>query len=204
MVKKVLIKIVSGISIAIVILAMVVIIMGTIAIRQGKLMNAFGYSYSIVASPSMEPAIKTGAIIISKHVDFEDLEVNDVVIYRSEKFNRYIVHRVIRKVDGELEMKGDNNSSIDEEYVNPDNYYGKVIFSGFAFLGKVILQSQSLILGIIVLLFALYLVIEVKDLGSIIKTAKKEKEQERIYHEAREKMRTELIKEIEEELNKTD
>jgi len=176
--------------------------MGTVSIRKGKLMNAFGYSYSIVASPSMEPAIKTGAIIISKHLAFEDVEIGDIIIYWSAKYNRYIVHRVVNQIDGKLEMKGDNNTAIDEEYVTENNYYGTVVFIGLAFIGIIILKSQSLILGVIVLLFALYLFIEIKDLRSIIKANRKEKEQEEQYQKAREKMREELLKEFEEELKK--
>lgn len=200
--KKIILRTISGICIVIVIMAMVLIVMGTVSIRKGKLMNAFGYSYSIVASPSMEPAIKTGAIIISKHLAFEDVEIGDIIIYWSAKYNRYIVHRVVNQIDGKLEMKGDNNTAIDEEYVTENNYYGTVVFIGLAFIGIIILKSQSLILGVIVLLFALYLFIEIKDLRSIIKANRKEKEQEEQYQKAREKMREELLKEFEEELNK--
>ncbi|HOE78124.1 MAG TPA: signal peptidase I [Bacilli bacterium] len=200
--KKIILRTISGICIVIVIMAMVLIVMGTVSIRKGKLMNAFGYSYSIVASPSMEPAIKTGAIIISKHLAFEDVEIGDIIIYWSAKYNRYIVHRVVNQIDGKLEMKGDNNTAIDEEYVTENNYYGTVVFIGLAFIGIIILKSQSLILGVIVLLFALYLFIEIKDLRSIIKANRKEKEQEEQYQKAREKMREELLKEFEEELKK--
>ncbi|OQB60317.1 MAG: Signal peptidase I W [Tenericutes bacterium ADurb.Bin140] len=202
MMKKIILRTISGICIVIVIMAMVLIVMGTVSIRKGKLMNAFGYSYSIVASPSMEPAIKTGAIIISKHLAFEDVEIGDIIIYWSAKYNRYIVHRVVNQIDGKLEMKGDNNTAIDEEYVTENNYYGTVVFIGLAFIGIIILKSQSLILGVIVLLFALYLFIEIKDLRSIIKANRKEKEQEEQYQKAREKMREELLKEFEEELKK--
>ena len=202
MTKKIILRTISGICIVIVIMAMVLIVMGTVSIRKGKLMNAFGYSYSIVASPSMEPAIKTGAIIISKHSAFEDVEIGDIIIYWSAKYNRYIVHRVVNQIDGKLEMKGDNNTAIDEEYVTENNYYGTVVFIGLAFIGIIILKSQSLILGVIVLLFALYLFIEIKDLRSIIKANRKEKEQEEQYQKAREKMREELLKEFEEELKK--
>ncbi|HON64527.1 MAG TPA: signal peptidase I [Bacilli bacterium] len=202
MTKKIILRTISGICIVIVIMAMVLIVMGTVSIRKGKLMNAFGYSYSIVASPSMEPAIKTGAIIISKHLAFEDVEIGDIIIYWSAKYNRYIVHRVVNQIDGKLEMKGDNNTAIDEEYVTENNYYGTVVFIGLAFIGIIILKSQSLILGVIVLLFALYLFIEIKDLRSIIKANRKEKEQEEQYQKAREKMREELLKEFEEELKK--
>lgn len=200
--KKIILRTISGICIVIVIMAMVLIVMGTVSIRKGKLMNAFGYSYSIVASPSMEPAIKTGAIIISKHLAFEDVEIGDIIIYWSAKYNRYIVHRVVNQIDGKLEMKGDNNTAIDEEYVTENNYYGTVVFIGLAFIGIIILKSQILILGVIVLLFALYLFIEIKDLRSIIKANRKEKEQEEQYQKAREKMREELLKEFEEELKK--
>lgn len=202
MTKKIILRTISGICIVIVIMAMVLIVMGTVSIRKGKLMNAFGYSYSIVASPSMEPAIKTGAIIISKHLAFEDVEIGDIIIYWSAKYNRYIVHRVVNQIDGKLEMKGDNNTAIDEEYVTENNYYGTVVFIGLAFIGIIILKSQSLILGVIVLLFALYLFIEIKDLRSIIKANRKEKEQEEQYQKAREKMREELLKEFEEEFKK--
>ena len=77
-----------------------------------------------------------------------------------------------------------------------------MLWRSLAFIGIIILKSQSLILGVIVLLFALYLFIEIKDLRSIIKANRKEKEQEEQYQKAREKMREELLKEFEEELKK--
>ena len=53
-------------------LSLFILISGTVAIREGNVPSVFGYSYSIVVTPSMEPTIKTGDLIITKKVEIDE------------------------------------------------------------------------------------------------------------------------------------
>ena len=67
----------------------------------------------IVISNSMEPAIKTNAIILINKKDFDLVETNDIIVYKKENIGM-VAHRVIAKTrDNKFITKGDNNSNID-------------------------------------------------------------------------------------------
>ena len=86
------------------------------------MMSFFGYSYSVVASPSMEPKIMTKEIIVIKKMDYdsylEKAKLNeDVLVYYSEANRRFIVHELYEIREDGLLLKGVNNDSPDIELV---------------------------------------------------------------------------------------
>lgn len=95
-----------------------------------------GYSFFRVVTGSMEPEIPIGALIVSKEVDIDTLEIGDIVCFRSEIYEIYgqsITHRVIdisKDADGvtKLQTKGDFNSAADSHYVTERNLIGKVVW----------------------------------------------------------------------------
>ena len=95
-----------------------------------------GYSFFRVVTGSMEPEIPIGALIISKKVDIDTLEIGDIVCFRSEMYEIYgqsITHRVIdiaKDADGTTKLltKGDFNLSADPLYVTERNLIGKVVW----------------------------------------------------------------------------
>ncbi|MBR6408362.1 MAG: signal peptidase I [Clostridia bacterium] len=78
-----------------------------------------GYEVYNVVSPSMEPSIPMGSLVIVKPTDGPELEIGDVAAFRGGE--SVIAHRVTanRVIEGELSTKGDAN---EEEDINPVPY----------------------------------------------------------------------------------
>lgn len=193
--------IVSGILL---VLAVLLLILGIVSHKQGKLLKIFGYSFSTVVTPSMEDTIKVNDIIIFKDVPFEDIEVNDIIVYYNDQYNINVVHRVVGiNSDSSLVTKGDNNNAVDSISTTKDNYLGKVVKYGhFLGIGKLATNNKNIIFLLIFLVFLYILIVSIK---SIIK-ASKEKDKMEIEQKQetidRQKLREEIMKEIEEENRK--
>lgn len=90
----------------------------------------FGYSISYVPTNSMEPTINSGDYILFYKATFDEVNVDDVIIYRSNEGimkGNFIVHRVKEKFDDYLIAKGDFNTLPDTERVTEDMVLGKFI-----------------------------------------------------------------------------
>ena len=105
-----------------------------------------GYSFFRVVTPSMEPEILVGEIIITRDVDMTQVKVNDVISFKSlspDMYGAIITHRVVKIVDDEngekcFLTKGDANLSVDGRYVIKNNFIGKVVWtSGDSFIAAV-------------------------------------------------------------------
>lgn len=94
-----------------------------------KLKEVGGYMPAIVVSGSMEPVIKTNAVILIDDVDMEDIKVGDIIAFYQYGY-MLITHRVVKidTIKGETAFitKGDANTDIDELYVYQAQYAGKV------------------------------------------------------------------------------
>ncbi len=83
---------------------------------------------SVIATGSMEPLIKPGDVIILKKVGSEGVRAGDVIHFRQEDI--FITHRVIDVIDPEgkiYQTKGDNNETVDLEFVSQGQIKGKLI-----------------------------------------------------------------------------
>ncbi len=125
-----------------------------------------GWSVSTVSSGSMEPAIKTGAMVITNPVNPYDIEVGNIILYRpAYSMNNFIVHRVIAIKEDSLfrfVTQGDANLTPDPYDVHIDNVIGRVCIniSGFGgFIGFVRSTAGffSLVVGPSVILLAAYI-----------------------------------------------
>jgi len=158
-------------------LTLLLIIIGIKANKDNTIAELFGYSYSVVATDSMDPTIKVGDVVIAKNKPYGLVQVDDIAVFYSETKQVYIVHRVIEILDnGNLITQGDNpNATIDEEQVTPEKYVGVVISnSSFLSIGKFILQYRGIVYVLIILIF---LFIIIKETITIIKIySKKTKE----------------------------
>ena len=98
--------------------------------REG--FSFFNYAPMVVVSGSMLPTIEINSFIIGEYCDIEDIETNDIIIYRYNGLN--ISHRAVRKVYDENNefvgyiAKGDNNLREDPELVTSNNFIGKIVF----------------------------------------------------------------------------
>lgn len=93
-----------------------------------------GYSMFRVVTGSMEPTISTGSLLLCKNTKIEDIEVGDIVCYRtkiSEIYGSIVTHRVVNKLKDDngniyLETRGDANVTSDPYYVDSWDLVGSV------------------------------------------------------------------------------
>ena len=100
----------------------------------------FGWQVDTVLSGSMEPAIPTGSILVSRTVASDSINVGDIITFSGSGRDRFITHRVtaIDRTNGIVfTTKGDANNAEDPYPVPAENVVGKVMvhipFLGFIF-----------------------------------------------------------------------
>ena len=135
------------------IVAPVIIFIGTIIIDKDSRHDFFGYNFYIVATESMEPEIMVNdCVVLSKVTDVFSLKVGDDIGYINDK-GTVVVHRIetiIETESGSLEFEtgGINNLSSDQKRVGFEQIVGKRIAT-LSTLGNAIVFFRS-IPGIIV------------------------------------------------------
>ena len=124
-----------------------------------------------ISSGSMEPTYYTGDLVIIRGVKGSDINVGDVIVFKPEGFNEYILHRVAAKKfeNGKYYFltKGDNpntNRYIDTAWgwVSEDRVYGKVIYR-LPYLGYIFMFLASLAGKVFIVILAL--IILLSDIG---------------------------------------
>lgn len=92
-----------------------------------------GFDTYVVLSGSMEPAHKTGSLIYVRDVEPMEVEVGDVITFKSGTSETMVTHRVIgiegEGYDKQFITKGDANTEADSQPVPLTNVMGKVAFS---------------------------------------------------------------------------
>lgn len=89
--------------------------------------------------------MESGDLIIAQPVDPVDIEIQDIIIYRSPIDGRLVCHRVvgISRDEGQyFEVKGDANSESDPFIVSSENIVGEVV-TCIPFLGNVVLYGDT-------------------------------------------------------------
>lgn len=123
-----------------------------------------GYRAFSVMSSSMEPALKTGSLIITKHSP--TLSSGDIITFinPAAKQREFITHR-IQKIENDkgfvrITTKGDKNNSLDSWVLAGGGVVGKVVFS-VPYIGYFMsfLKSKAGII-IFILLPALYIIFD--------------------------------------------
>lgn len=185
-----------------------VLIAGSMAIKNGDMMSVFGYTYSVVPTNSMEPEINVGDSVIGHKVKYDSLEIGDDIIYHyvTDEYDIFVVHRIIRYDEGKgFKTKGINNQLEDEGYVTEDNFIAEVVWHGsLANIGQVVLKHRG---TLFLVLIGILLLISANGVFDIIKTLdekkkltlEEEKEKEKIDWEN--KLREEVLAELEQEKN---
>lgn len=102
-------------------------IFGLFLSSQGNLNDMFLFNSrpTIIITGSMEPAIKVNSIVMLEPVEFEDIEVGDVIRYTSYR-GFSVLHRVIAKNNSYVVTKGDANAKPDEFVVVREQITGRV------------------------------------------------------------------------------
>ncbi|MCM1438711.1 MAG: signal peptidase I [Roseburia sp.] len=147
-VKKILTIICSVLTAVILALALVVIINMIYCRAKNKPVSFFGTSFAIVQTPSMEPYIMTGDLIVYHSCSYGDVKVGDYIVFTAgEGFTQAlkgqsIVHEAIEITENGIRTQGKNNNTADSGYVTAQNLLGKCTFNSagwgkfFRFISK--------------------------------------------------------------------
>lgn len=181
--KKVLSIICTVLTGLIIVLTAAILINMVVCRAKNKPVSFFGTSFAIVQTPSMEPYIMTGDLIIFKECNFNDVKVGDYIVFTagdgfpSELKGQSIVHAVIEINGGEITTQGKNtvtNPNPDSDKVTAENLLGVCTYNSagwgkvFGFIGR---YGIFIILAVVALPFII---------GQILKIVRLSKEQKTI------------------------
>lgn len=121
---------------ALLIMSVVLCLFVTVQVLSDGYVNIFGFMTFRVVTGSMEPTIHVGALMLTHETDISEIELNDIVCFRSQDsqiWGSIVTHRVVNVMEMEdgsilLETKGDANTVADGYYVKESNLVGKVIW----------------------------------------------------------------------------
>ena len=134
------------------------------------------YKLLIVQSGSMEPAIKTGSVVIVKPV--ENYKTNDVITFVDGGKSNTTTHRVVdmEVVSGQTQYitKGDANNAEDSNKVSENKIVGKVLTS-IPYAGYILAMAKKPI-GFVLLVVIPCAMIIIEEIGKIRKELKKKTE----------------------------
>ena len=201
---KIIKRSVTVLLVGILVLLIGVLITNTVALSKNQLSSFFGYTISYVPTESMEPTIRAGETVLIKKGGFEKTQVGDIIVYKNNEENKYIIHRVTRILeDGTLRVKGDNdytNPKEDNVIITKDNYYGKYV-STVNFLNlKSLVKNKSFILPICILIYLIAVVSEGISIAKRIKAKNEEKLKALNNTKSMDDIKAELLEEIKAEL----
>lgn len=160
--KKMTKKVFKYIMLSIMIFLFIVNLM--LSFEKNKLV--FGiYMFNII-SESMEPEFFKDDLVIVKKCNESELQIGDIITFTQG--DRTISHRIIDITKDEdstkFITKGDNNDLPDEDFVTPENIYGKVLFS-VKKVGKLVnyVQNVSGLISVIIFIIILYILISLNE-----------------------------------------
>jgi len=108
--------------------------------------NLLGYNNYVIYSGSMEPTVKVGSLLLTRPADVEDLQVGDVITYRSPGNHTTLTHRIvsIRQQDGQrvFTTKGDASLEPDPREIILRGQVSKMAFD-IPYLGYVVDFAKS-------------------------------------------------------------
>ncbi len=168
----------TGLLVATELLAIIFIV----AMRlSGGVPSLFGYNLYVIVSPSMEPEIMVGDIIISKEYDGEeDLEVGQVVTYLGKEGDlagKTITHKVVRILnDGETIITRGVANGDDDPAIGKDDIMSVMVYKPFL-IGK-IYSVISTTWGFLLLVLIPMMALIVSEIVNLIKDIKEEKEED--------------------------
>lgn len=145
-----------------------IILLSVVLITIGLIPKITDYEGYYVSSDSMSPAINKGDLVFTKPVQFENVKVGDVLTFTKQGSEKWFSHRVIEinTTEKSFKTKGDHNNVKDPGYTSFDAVVGrvekKIPFVGFLPLAL----SASWGKVILVLVYVLYIAVEVENTAS--------------------------------------
>ena len=80
---------------------------------------------TVVLTGSMEPMVYPGDIVLVEKRMYDEIELDDVMYFKSGEV--FIIHRVIDQEGNTFRTKGDNNSTADSDWVQPEDVRGVMV-----------------------------------------------------------------------------
>jgi signal peptidase I len=172
---------------------------------KGKPVNVFGRSLLTVVTGSMEPSLHTGDYIYVKKVPADELEVGDVITFRSEEGDvsgKLVTHRINEITpEGDFITKGDANTIADSKRIRQDQIIGK--YTGKAKFFKWInsfADRRKLLLILVIIPMTLIALYEVRTISKLGETVREKQEadsenMEKLMREAIDKEKERLARE---------
>ncbi|MDY3960015.1 signal peptidase I [Romboutsia timonensis] len=136
----------------------IVLALNLLTTKSDKLFEIIGYRSYTVLSGSMEPKFYPGDIVITKHKNKTDIQVDDIVTYRDND-GVIITHRIIEETPEGYITKGDNNNVEDADILTKEKIIGEVKLSipkiGYVmdFLSKPMVIAAEMILLAVFIFF---------------------------------------------------
>ncbi len=198
-------KIVGIVSTVFLALCVCTLLYTTISYSTTGLVNFFGYSFHVIQSPSMEPAIKVGDLVIVKQVPFDQINVGDDILFRCEDsslpvYGMFVVHRVkeTTETEGVYWTYGINNNGRDDAV--PSKAKGKVVSvnSSLGGLFTFVTNGRNILFVVAIFGAAIFIVMQVCSVISNSVNLKKEKDKEELEKDS--ELRDRIKKEVEAEL----
>ncbi len=162
---KIVDSVITMVSIIIFLIAAVVIV-SVIKTPQGEPPMIFGRTMFQVVSPSMEPALRIGTVVMVKKTDISEVKEGDIISFYTRDpdiYNSVVTHRVdeVEDRDGVLALrtKGDANPSRDAYTVKERQLIGKVVGHSNVIGSFVMLLSYRWIFALLIILPMAYIVI---------------------------------------------
>ena len=127
-----------------------------------------GYS---VTSDSMKNTLNRGDAVFSKSVDFDELQVGDVVTVSVGESAGFFTHRIVEidKAKKTVKTKGDNNFSVDPIDTEADRIVGKMWYKvpllgyfSIAFSGMTLTKGLIILVIVAVVIIAVNIIVEKK------------------------------------------
>ena len=129
-------------------------------INPNELPSFLGIKSFVIVSESMEPTIMTNDLIFITNIDKEDLEVGDIISFKTGDYIN--THRIVRKETRNGEevyiTKGDNNNKEDRGYVEFQDIEGRYLFRlpGFGKITEILKSRTTLIILLVFLVIISY------------------------------------------------
>ena len=80
-------KIANGVASLMLVIAVVLCITVIAQVLSTGYVTIFGRSLFRVVTGSMEPTISTGALLVSKEAEIDEIELNDIICFSSKEYN---------------------------------------------------------------------------------------------------------------------
>ncbi|MBN2268766.1 MAG: signal peptidase I [Acholeplasmataceae bacterium] len=211
--KKHLPKIITTLSVVIFMIALSIMVIGTIAIKRNEPLYLLGRAVTAIPTGSMEgnleDSLAIGDLAIIKKGNYEDVKIGEIVVFQqpvSDDINILVIHRVIDIKEEGFVTKGDANPGPDQGFVTEEEFQG-VYVSKITCLRPIVTVittslGKTIIFGLITILLLGLLFSEIIHIIKTVSSSQKEEIQNKAQLEIEQLKEIERQKIIEEEIKK--